>query len=67
MIFLPSYCCFVFIYQLHGLVSFLISFSHFGHIDGFLCFSPLAGTSLLTLITGWHHATDTYHWLAPRY
>jgi hypothetical protein len=51
-IFLPSYCfCFVFIYQLHGLLTFLISFSHFGHIDGFLCFSVLAGTTLPTLIT----------------
>ena len=49
-IFLPSYCvCFVFIYQLHGLISLLISFSHFGHIDGFLCFFPLAGTTLLHL------------------
>ena len=49
-IFLPSYCfCFVFIYQLHGLLSFIISFSRFGHIDGFLCFSPLAGTTLLHL------------------
>ena len=35
--FLPSFCfCFLFIHQLHGLRSLLISFSHFGHIDGFL-------------------------------
>jgi hypothetical protein len=57
-IFPPLYCFFVFIYQLHVLLSSLISFSHFAYIDGFLCFSPLADTMLLRIIT----ATLFFKW-----